>query len=206
MTPGETLAEFVRTHGTFTITSCRYWPYQHMGATITDAVLQAGISYEAVVLPRVLRLRREYAADTTTSRFVRLLEQNTPEDFLGWRGRKIVTLLAVTGLLQAEAIETEEQFRAWLKVPDNVVRLRRIRGVKRKTTDYFLILLGEENVAVDRHIMNFLKSAGLRPESYEQARQIVVAAAALLGIAPSLLDHSIWRYMSERARRRSCVA
>jgi hypothetical protein len=35
-------------------------PYGHMGATLTDAVLQSGISYETVVLPRVERILRDY--------------------------------------------------------------------------------------------------------------------------------------------------
>jgi hypothetical protein len=49
-------------------------PYHHMGATITDAVLQSGINYERVVKPRVEMVRGYDEARTTTG-FLRLLQR-----------------------------------------------------------------------------------------------------------------------------------
>lgn len=47
--------------------------YLHMGATLTDAVLQAGVNYAHVVQPRVERVRSRYPEATTASAFLALL-------------------------------------------------------------------------------------------------------------------------------------
>ena len=51
------LAEYIRAKRDFEIVKSIDGSYGHMGATLTDAVLQAGVKYETVVRPRVLRWR-----------------------------------------------------------------------------------------------------------------------------------------------------
>src|SRR4051812_23630981 len=80
--------------------------YAHMGATLTDAVLQAGINYAHVVQPRVERVRLCYPEATTTSAFLSLLGRETPHRLLNWKGRrKLDTLLALTTFLVAQQVE-----------------------------------------------------------------------------------------------------
>ena len=111
-------------------------------------------------------------------------------------------------MLLHNGVETEDQLRTWLEVPANLERLRRIKGIKDKTAHYLQILVGTQTVAVDVHLFRFLAEAGVPTNSYDEAQQTIRDAAALLGVESSILDHSLWRYMSERASRASvrCTA
>jgi hypothetical protein len=196
-----TLVRYIRSHPTFQIVSTMDGAYDHMGATLSDAVLQAGVKYATVVRPRIAALRANYPEARTTSAFLALLvKEEGPETLLRWRGgRKVATLLELTRLLVAEGVETEDEFRAWVAVPGNLDRLRRIKGIKDKTANYVEILLGKQSVAVDRHLFRFLSEAGVPTSDYDDAHALIRDAAILLGVEASILDHSIWRYMSERA-------
>jgi len=195
------LVAFIRSHPTFRVLTSMEGCYGHMGATLADAVLQAGVNYKTVVRPRVDALRTNFPAAARTSGFLALL--TAPEGavtLLNWRGaQKIATLLELTTLLAAEHVEAEADLRVWIMVPSNFDRLWRIKGLKDKTASYLKILLGLPNVAMDRHLFAFLAEAGVRVTAHEEGASLVRAAAARLGVEPSLLDHSIWRYMSERA-------
>ena len=174
-------------------------PYGHMGATLTDAVLQSGISYETVVLPRVERILRDYPDAVTTSAFAEVLEREGAPAVLQWNGsKKIATLSALVSLLVSEHIETEAQFRTWLESDSNLSRLHEIKGIKDKTAHYLQILVGGQGIAIDRHLVRFLAEAGVRTASYDEARQVLRETAALVGKNESLLDYSIWLYMSKR--------
>ena len=52
-------------------------PHGHMGATMVDSILQRGMNYDAVVLPRVHRLRDEHPEAATTSGFAELMRQES---------------------------------------------------------------------------------------------------------------------------------
>ena len=60
------LAAFVREVADFEIVDDLALPYHHMGATITDAVLQAGLRCETTVWPRVQHVMAIQEAATTT--------------------------------------------------------------------------------------------------------------------------------------------
>src|ERR1700739_2726243 len=45
--------------------------YDHMGATISDSILQAGLTYESVVRPRIKHIRANYPEGRTTSAFLK---------------------------------------------------------------------------------------------------------------------------------------
>ena len=61
-------------------------PHYHMGATITDAVLQAGVRYETVVKPRVNNLKQNYPEAKTTTGFLNLIRKIDLSELLDWNG------------------------------------------------------------------------------------------------------------------------
>lgn len=169
--------------------------YGHMGATITDAILQAGMRYDAQVLPRVRRLLAEYPEADTSSGFLRILAERTPEVVVGINGRKAAWVQQLTSFLVTEQIETEEQLRAWLAVPEHEELLFALKGVGLKTVNYLKLLVGiPESVAVDTHIRSFLASASIILANDREAGRIVAEAATLLGVSAAQLDASIWVY------------
>jgi len=175
-------------------------PYGHVGATLTDALLQSGLRYETVVLPRVKRVLADPSAETVSG-FLRLLEQEGPNALLQWRHPdKPARVLEVTRLLNAERVETEADLREWLGTEANGQRLLSIKGIGPKTLDYLQVLVGIPNVAVDVHLFAFLERAGCPASSYAEAHRTLIEAAQLLGWPANELDHSIWRYMSRPAQ------
>src|SRR5690349_15398859 len=119
----EQLAAYVRSQSTFTFVT-RPGTYEHMGATITDAILQSGMRYERQVKPRVEHLRTTYPQANTTSAFRVLLASVDPYELLNLRGRKVVWIQAVTDFFADRSIETEADLHAWfLKDNVNVFRL-----------------------------------------------------------------------------------
>lgn len=176
-------------------------PYNHIGATLTDALLQSGLRYEAVVLPRVKRVLAEPSAGTVSG-FLNLLERDGPHVVLNWRHPdKPARVLAVTRLLSAEGIETEADLRDWLADEAHCQTLLGLKGIGPKTMDYLQVLVGIPNIAVDVHLFAFLERAGCPAKNYSEAHDLLMDAAQLLGWPASELDHSIWRYMSRLARR-----
>jgi len=215
---GATLAEFVAALDDFRMVEDLAVPYNHMGATITDAVLQAGLRYETVVRPRVQHVMEAFPEAATTSGFLRLLRERDGEEVVRWtHPEKLGHMEAVAELFVAEGVETEADLRRWLcgepgtggdaadgaegdvaaACRANVAKLAAIRGIGPKTIDYFKILCGEEDTAaIDVHVMHFLERAGVKVRDYDRARQVVAEAAPLLGVSAARLDHSIWTYMS----------
>jgi hypothetical protein len=171
--------------------------YRHMGATITDAILQSGLKFETVVRPRIEHVLKSYP-DKTTSGFLLVLRMNGPEKVLRWKNaEKPSRVLKVTEFLSKENVESEADLARWLSDPENVERLRHLRGIGPKTIDYFRLLCGVSTTAIDRHITRFLENAGIVGNTYSDAHSIVSDAAKLLGVSASVLDHSIWTYMTE---------
>lgn len=178
--------------------------YDHMGATIVDAVLQAGLTYETVVKPRVLRILNEFPYAKTTSAFLSLIERHPVEVLLqnkngeSFKGDKPQRIKEIALMLQNESVETESDLKLWLQSNDNISKLKEMKGIKDKTVDYFKILVGFETNAVDRHLVNFLKEAGIVASSYNEYQEIINKAADMLRVNKANFDHSIWTYMSER--------
>jgi hypothetical protein len=178
-------------------------PYGHMGCTITDAMLQAGLTWQTVVKPRLDKLRTQYPSAKTTTGFFTLLQTTGPGPLLGWNDlEKPTRILNVTRFFIEEDIETEADLKSWLEKDSNVHRLKTLRGIGNKTADYFKWLAGIPAVAVDVHLLAFLSLAGISPANYEEARDVIGGCADLKGLNRTVLDHSIWRYMSDSSRRR----
>lgn len=179
-------------------------PYEHMGATITDAMLQAGINYNAVVKPRIEALLSKHPEAKTTSGFKALFEKEGLETLIQWNGKtKIDRIKEVTNFFVREGIESESQMKIWLQNETNAVRLQSLKGIGNKTFDYFKILSGIHTSAIDRHLRKFLEEAGIEVTSYHEAQAIINEAANKLRINKLILDHSIWKYMSEARSSKS---
>lgn len=174
--------------------------YDHIGATITDAILQAGISYKTVVKPRVLVLLRDYPSARTTTGFLRLMEYKSIHEVLNFKGVKPERIVNVAKKFKEEGIETENDLTEWIQEPLNVKVLKGISGVGAKTIDYLKILVGLETNAVDRHLENFVQDAGITVSGYNLHQEIINQAADHMSIRRAVLDHSIWNYMSEKKR------
>ena len=183
-------------------------PYRHMGATITDAMLQAGTTWETVVKPRVLKLRDNYPEAKTTTGFLNLLGRICLRELLEWNDpEKPDRILAVTRFFIKEGIETEADLKTWLENDANIFGLKEIRGIGNKTADYFKILSGIPTSAIDRHLIEFLNRADVDIDriSYSEAKEIINKAAEQMGINKSILDHSIWKYMSSGGVIKPCT-
>lgn len=203
MTEAERLAQYIRNLPDFP-KDAAVARWRHMGAMLTDAVLQAGIDYDTVVLPRAKRIWEDYPEAATTGGFSELIKERGAGAILEWKGkRKLETLHELVKVLLENGIETEDDLRSWLTQPENVCRLKQIKGLKDKTADYLQILVGSQSVAVDRHLFHFLTEAGVPTNDYNEAHRLICEAAALLSVEFAALDSSIWRYMSERGSRPS---
>jgi len=177
-------------------------PYDHMGATITDAVLQPGLNYETVVKPRVDAIFKKYPTAKTTSGFVKLLAETDPRTLLNWKDfEKPSRLVGVAEFFKKEQVENEKQLKIWLEKEPNLIKLDAVRGVGKKTIDYFKILCGIPTAAIDRHLLNFLRQAGVDVNTYEEAKEVIDKTAGLIGKDTALLDHSIWKYMSQKQKK-----
>ncbi len=197
MKNAQRLTRYIKSLPDFQIQETIPTGYDHMGAILVDAALQAGIRYDTVVWPRVEALLNAYPGAKTTTEFQRILMIEGALNLLDWSlDRKINTLIDVTRFFVAEKIETISDLRAWLLQAENIGRLREINGIGPKTADYFKILAGISTSAVDVHLYNFLAQAGVEVKGYDEAQAIIRAAAELLNIDERALDYSIWSYMS----------
>jgi hypothetical protein len=164
-------------------------------------VLQAGLNYRWVVLPRVERVKRLYPEAHVVSEFRLLLDRIGPKEVLQWNHpEKPRRLRSLTDLLHGEGIETISDILAWLETEEGRARLLEVRGVGPKTVDYLGILVGGERVAVDRHLIRFLQTIGFAFDGYQATRKVVVETSRLLKVRPQDLDHAIWEYMSKMDR------
>lgn len=174
--------------------------YEHMGAVLADAVLQAGLNYHNVVLPRVNALLNRFPDAKTTIAFKDVLVRVGAAAVLGWsHPEKPRRLFDLTHFLVANCVYTTSAFRAWLLIESSSEQLSSIRGIGPKTIDYLKKLCGIDAIAVDRHIRTFVSRAGVPHADYILVRRIVERAARLLSISNSELDRVIWNYESRRS-------
>jgi hypothetical protein len=197
-------SDYVRSLDGFTIVDYFDGNYKHMGATIADAILQAGLRYETVVRPKIKNIIKIYPEAVTTSAFCQLLKEKGPKIVLGWKDdEKPNRVLGLAKFFLQEGIETEKELSEWIVNESNKIRLLQLRGIGPKTVDYIKILVGLQTVAVDQHLYGLLREAGIESTSYNEARDILNHAADIMGTERVLLDHSIWQYMSNRKKRQS---
>ncbi len=194
----EILASYVRSLSDFTFVAAMD-RYNHMGAIVADAVLQANNRYNATVKPRVDQILAQYPKACTTSSILDALQSTTATEFLDWKGiDRAERFYQVIKLFKSEGVEAEADLQEWLSQDSNLPKLRAINGIGPKTVDYFKILVGISTSAIDRHLKSFLGMAGLKLRTYEYEQSVINATADILGKDRACFDHSIWQYMSER--------
>jgi hypothetical protein len=168
-----------------------------MGAVLTDAVLQAGLNYEKVVLPRVLSVLNTYPEASTTTGFLNVLEANGYQEVLQWKDEtKPDRLKRIGTFLRDRKVETIGDLKVWLGRKESRKELLEINGVGPKTADHLPILAGLPSVAVDRHIKRFCAEAGIT----RNISKAVKEAAEKMDVDESCLDYSIWIFMSQRGK------
>jgi hypothetical protein len=82
MSDAEKLAHCVRSLPDFIMYETIDGNYNHIGATVADAVLQANLRYKTHVKPRVNRILAQYPESRTTSSVLTLLKSITATEFL----------------------------------------------------------------------------------------------------------------------------
>lgn len=58
------------------------------------------------------------------------------------------------------------------------------------------LLSGQQAIPIDRHMFQFLEIAGVLTSDYKEASMILRKTASVLKIGESVLDKTIWMYMS----------
>lgn len=191
------LAKYISSlHGFLDLIEARHG-YHHMGATISDTVLQAGLNYRHVVEPRVRRLIVEYPEARTTSDFQELLAFHGLKTLLRWNdSEKPRRIMEMTWFFSTEGLQTESMVCQWLYKPGNANLLLQLKGVGPKTVDYLKMLVGIPSIAVDRHIKKLVNNIGLQYKHYEDIQKVVGLAADHLGVDLNSFDWAIWSYLS----------
>ncbi|HAW08357.1 MAG TPA: hypothetical protein DCW42_04195 [Bacteroidetes bacterium] len=191
------LREYIYTLQNFDLEMRYYSSYDHIGAILTDTVLQAGLNYRTVVLPRVMRVIELFPYANTVTQFYEVLFTYGEHYVLNWKHfEKPKRLINLTSLLHDSQIETHINLHDWLVSSMNREKLRSISGIGPKTIDYLGKLVNLPTVPIDRHIKSFIAGAGISWNSYEDIQIIVKDTAHMIGISESSLDSAIWNYMS----------
>lgn len=199
------LVEYIENHQHFNIiksNSCFY--NNHLGAVLTDIVLQAGLNYKSVVLPRVLNVFKNYNSAHDLKGLLNVIENIGINSFLMWNNEtKINRFNNVLDYLIENKINTTFELVEHLNDCKNIEHLLSINGIGNKTIDYFLKLMHVETIAVDRHIIGFLNKANVNFSNYHNAKKIVEYTADILDISRRDIDYSIWFHMSEKSHQQT---
>ena len=174
-------------------------PYYNMAATLTDAVLQAGMNYKNVVYPRICNILKKYPDFSTTCDFIILFQIMSIEDIIQWNNkRKQSTICELTWFLYKNEVDNEDELAKWISYDINAEKLLSISGVGRKTVDYLKLLSGNQAIPIDRHMFKFLELAGIVTKNYQEASNILRETASFLQIGEGVLDKTIWNYMANK--------
>lgn len=175
--------------------------YEHMGGLLCDVILQAGLNYESVVLPRIRHVVEKYPAARETLNFYDVIQTVGPSTVLKWRHHeKPRRLMGLTFFFVAQNVNTIPELKQWLSCLENLCRLKLVRGMGPKSVDYMCCLAGIQTVAVDRHLMTFLENLGVVNQSYDYAKMVISFAADFMEVPRRDLDQSIWYYMSSNLK------
>lgn len=175
-------------------------PYKnHIGAILTDAILQSGVNYKYVVWPRVQHILNTYPFANTVSSFLEILDDYGTANVIHLANKvKASRLHDIALFCQLNGLETTKHLTEFLKIDSNVALLKHINGIGDKTCDYIKRLLGFDIVAVDRHVRSFIESADIMYSDYNDIKDVVEFAADFMDCTRRMLDYSIWKYMAEK--------
>lgn len=176
--------------------------WDHVGAVIVDAVLQRQRKYEAVVRPRVIKLKNAWPDASTTTGMRRRIETGTLGDTIAWRGSsRLEQISELTTVFERAGIETVDDLRERLTHPESRdalrAQLRTVKYVGPKTVDYLDILVGlPSGVAIDSRIRKVTSAAGIADDSYAHLAALVREVASEKGWRAGDLDAALWAHGS----------
>jgi hypothetical protein len=195
------VADFASNEGVPSTSGPRRSDYRHAGALLADSILQAGLNYRAVVLPRVERILRSFPNLDTIGALLPLVEGGHSGDFLDWQHPvKISRFGQLVRFMHREGLDTTTDIREALDSAQFRSDLQSLSGVGPKTVDYMCCLVGIDSIAVDRHIKTFAAKAGLRDSDYEFLKLSFCFAADLLSISRREFDAWVWSRESGAVR------
>ncbi len=172
-----------------------------MGAILADSILQAGLSYKNVVLPRVRMILRVHTEMDCTSALLDLVKDRKVASFLNWNHeQKISRFERLVLFLSNQGVEHVNQLRDKLTCKDFCAELQSLNGIGPKTVDYMACLVGIDSIAVDRHIRSFAKQAGVENQDYDFLHLAFCCAADLLNLPRREFDAWVWRNEAETAQ------
>ena len=114
-------------------------PYRnHIGALLTDVVLQAGLNYQHVVAPRVYKVLNDYPVAYTVNRFAAVLQKHSLETVLDWHDcEKQIRMIRILEFCKAQGIQDSYQLKLYLVNSKlNSAKFKSIKGIGDKTYDY----------------------------------------------------------------------
>jgi hypothetical protein len=176
--------------------------YNHITALIADASLQAAVHYDRIVAPRIKSILERYPWCTQTQDLEMVLQTVSVEELLNWRGAdKIQRFNGIFHLVRARGITDVQQLSLWVDSCDARTALLGVKGVGQKTFDYVRLLCGHAAFPIDRHILRFLRIAGIDAHrcGYERAQQLLTDSCKSLELEPSFVEKGLWNLM------RSCA-
>ena len=173
--------------------------YTHIGALFTDIILQAGLNYKSVVRPRVEKMMSDFPEANNLENLQLIIEKHSLENILSWKHPvKLERFIDLIKFCSDRNINNCDDLTVFLRHKDNRILFLSVKGLGPKTLDYTMKLLNFDTIAVDRHIIGFMESAGLNHINYNYTKKIVEFAADLLNVSRSSLDETIWYYMSSK--------
>ncbi|MBL7866770.1 hypothetical protein [Flavobacterium lindanitolerans] len=173
--------------------------HNHIGALLTDIILQAGLNYKTVVKPRIEDILINYPNADTLCEFKSLIYAKGLENVINWKHSiKLNRIIELVEFLSDNNVNTCDDLKSYLLSASNRNELLAIHGIGFKTVDYLQKLLDFDIVAVDRHIYSFVENADIEIKGYEATKKTVEYAADFLNISRTSLDCSIWNYMSKK--------
>ena len=113
--------------------------YDHIGALLTDVVLQAGLNYSTVVKPRVQNILLNYPDSRTVIGFLRDIESYGISHLISWsHATKQERLLTLVEYCLVNSINNCHQLKAHVILKRNQDELLQLKGIGFKTVDYLL--------------------------------------------------------------------
>jgi hypothetical protein len=194
--------------------------YEAVGLAVIDAVWSIGVRYQSVenVIARYRAARLAGGEDPEADRpsdVRRFIEACGGAEAFAQRIGNRQRTSTTNGILKAEAVLHEARI-----LEDESVALRAdLTGASQERLDHlqgrwstvagqgsgvswraFSMLVGLPEVKPDRMIRRFAAAALGRPREtavgVDEARELVLGAAARLGVSPRVLDNAIWAYQS----------
>lgn len=196
------LIGFIENHSEFKFIKSNYCFYNnHLGAILTDIILQAGLNYNSVVFPRVIFVYENYPKASDLQGLLDTLSCISLSEFLQWNHcTKLSRYNCIIEFMIQYKITDSYRLCAFLLDKNNKEKFLNLPGIGKKTLDYFFKLMGSDVVAVDRHILTFLDKANIAYKDYNSAKKIVEYTADILGVSRKDIDFSIWSYISAKSK------